>query len=121
MISQTLDKAVLVQPDWEAAAQPWRSGRPFLLFIDASNVAWCACLCQQEKPGGTPKIIAFVSRGFDKVAQNWSAFEREFAAFRDGYEAMYRYVTGFPLYVLFDHKNIERAEVVLTNPRASKK
>ena len=72
LISQTLEKAVIVQPDWEAAAQPSRSGRPFLLFIDASSVAWCACLCQQEKPGGTPKIIAFVSRGFDNVAQNFS-------------------------------------------------
>ena len=121
LISQTLEKATLVQPDWQAAAQPWKSGRPFLIFIDASSVAWCSALCQQDKAGGPPRIIAFVSRGFDKLAQNWSAFEREFAAFRDGYEAMHKYVTGFPVFVLFDHKNIERAEVVLTNRRASKK
>ena len=90
-------------------------------FIDASCVAWCAAPCQQDVPRGTPRIIAFSSRGFDKLAQNWNAFEREFAAFRDGYDTVYRYVTGFPLFVLFDHKNIERADVVLTNRKASKK
>ena len=32
LIAQTLDKAVLVQPDWDAAARPWESGRPFISF-----------------------------------------------------------------------------------------
>ena len=121
LISQTLDKAVLVQPDWAAAARPWESGRPFLIMIDASNIAWCVALCQQDRVGGPPRIIAFISRGFDKVAQNWSAFEREFAGLRDGYDAVKNYVEGFEVFVLFDHKNLERAEVVIHNRRASKK
>ena len=60
-------------------------------------------------------------RRVDKVAKNWSAFEREFAGLRDGYEAVKSYVDSFEVFVNFHKKNLERAEVVVHNRRASKK
>ena len=116
-----LDKCVLVNPDWGAAAKPWMSGRPFEVYIDASDMAWCVVLTQRPTPGGTPQIIAIISRGFSDEATRWSAFEREYFAFKEGYEAIRKYADGFTLFMFFDHKNIERAESVLASRRASKK
>ena len=73
-----VDQAVvLVVPDWNAAAYPWVSGRPFEMWVDASDEAWSICLCQRKEPAGTPQIIAFVAKGFSDEATRWSAFERE--------------------------------------------
>ena len=88
MIEQTIDKVVLVHPDFEAASRPWQSGRPFEVYIDASDLAWCVVLCQRLIVGGTPKIIGFVSRTFTDEATRWSAFEREFFAWKDGIAAV---------------------------------
>ena len=121
LIEVTLESCVLVVPDWEAAAKPWQSGRPFEAFLDAADESWCIALVQRATVGGTPKIIAFVCKSFTDEATRWSAFEREFCAFKDGYDAIKKWVTGFTLFMYFDHKNIERAESVLTNRRASKK
>ena len=46
---------------------------------------------------------------------------REYYAFKEGYETIRKWVEGFPLFMFFDHKNIERAESVLQSRRASKK
>ena len=72
-------------------------------------------------PGGTSKIIAFICKTFSDEATRWSAFEREFYCFKEGHAAIERYVAGFKVFMYFDHKNIERAEVVLKSRRASKK
>ena len=37
LIDLIIDKCVIVNPDWEAAARPWQSGRPFEAFLDASD------------------------------------------------------------------------------------
>ena len=42
LIAMTIDKVVLVVPDWEAAARPWETCLPFELYLDASDVAWSA-------------------------------------------------------------------------------
>ena len=68
-----------------------------------------------------PKVIAIVSKGFTDEATRWSAFEREFFAFKEGYDAIRKWVEGFQLFMFFDHKNIERAESVLESRRVSKK
>ena len=80
----TIENCVLVYPDWEAASRPWVSGRPFEVYIDASDYAWCVVLCQRCTPGGTPKVIAIVSRSFSDEATRWSACEREYFAFKEG-------------------------------------
>ena len=112
---------MLVVPNWDAAARPWLSGLPFEVYIDASDLAWCVVLAQRCKNGGAPRIIAIVSRSFSDEATRWSAFEREYFAFKEGYEAIRKWVEGFTVFMFFDHKNIERAESVLTSRRASKK
>ena len=61
-----------------------------------------------------------ISKSFVDEATRWSAFEREFYCFKEGYHAIAKYVTGFTLFVYFDHKNIEHAESVLESRRASK-
>jgi hypothetical protein len=42
--------ALLVHPDYEAAARPDLTGRPFELFIDASDFGWAAVLTQRPSP-----------------------------------------------------------------------
>ena len=64
-------------PDFKAASNPDDSGRPFEMFIDASDYGWAAVLTQQLEPHGTPKIIAVVAHPFNATQQGWSAMERE--------------------------------------------
>ena len=66
-------------------------------------------------------LLAFICKTFSDEATRWSAFEREFYCFKEGHNLIAKYVTGFPLFIYFDHKNIERAEIVLKSRRASKK
>ena len=44
--------------DYEAAARPEISGRPYELFIDASDYGWAATLTQRPEPGRAPKVVA---------------------------------------------------------------
>ena len=74
---------MLTVPGWKAAARPWDSGRPLEIYIDASDTAWCAVLCQRTKAGGTPRPFALVARAFDDAATRWYTFEREFFGFRE--------------------------------------
>ena len=97
MIDQTLD-TVLIVPNWDNAAQPWKSGCPFEAYLDASDECWAVCLTQRAKPGGTPQVIAMVAKGFHDEATRWSAFEREYFCFKEGYEAIHKWVAGFPLW-----------------------
>ena len=121
LVNAVLEHCVLVVPDWKAAARPWATGRPFELYLDASDLSWCAALCQRETVGGTPRIIAFTSHSFSDEATRWSAFEREYFCFKEGYEAVQKWIAGFTVFMFFDHKNIEHAESVLESRRASKK
>lgn len=121
LLEVVVEKAVMRAPNWLGAARPWKSGCPFILFIDASDKAWCAALTQPREAGGPPMLIGFVCRAFADVARRWSAFERELFGFRGGYLAVARWVEGFPLFFMFDHKNVERAESVFKSRRAAKK
>ena len=76
LCDQTLERVILVNPDFAAAAEPWRSGRPFEAWFDASDHGWCVCLTQRDVAGGTPRIIAMISKSFVDEATRWSAFER---------------------------------------------
>ena len=121
LIDNTLDRVVLTAPDFKAAGEPWNSGRPFEAYLDASDEAWCIVLCQLATAAGTPRPVGMVCRSFPEPASRWSAFEREYCAFKEGYEAISKWVEGFSLFMFFDHKNIRRAESVLATRRAAKK
>ena len=97
LISTLIESIVLVVPDWEAASKPWLSGRPFEAYIDASDISWCVILCQRDTPGGTPRPIAMVCKSFTDEATRWSAFEREYYAFKEGFNAISKWVEGFTL------------------------
>ena len=85
------------------------------------GVAWSAVLCQRAEPGGCPRPIGLVNKSFSDEATRWTTFEREFYAWREGYESVRKWIDGFRVFTYFDHRNIERAESVLKIRRASKK
>ena len=107
--------------DYEAAARPEVSGRPYEMFIDASDFGWCAVLCQRPTPGKAPKIVAIVAKAFTDVQQRWSAMERELYALWQGVVTHERYIKGFRCYCYIDHKNNIFSDAQLDNRRRSKK
>ena len=64
---------------------------------------------------------SFICKSFSDEATRWSAFEREFFCFKEGYAAIAKYDTGFQLFMYFEYNNMERAEVCLKSRRASNK
>ena len=58
----------MVVPEWEADARPRKSARPFELYVDASDEAWCVVLCQRKEPAGPLHIIALVAKDFEDAA-----------------------------------------------------
>ena len=66
-------------------------------------------------------VIALVAKGFEEVATRWSTSEPEYYAFKEGYEAIAKWVSDFTVFMFFDHKNIEKAHSVFSSRRASKK
>merc|ERR1711963_1389844 len=91
--------------DYDAAARPEVSGRPYETFIDARDFGWCAVLCQRPEPGKAPKIVAIVAKGFTDVQQRWSTMARELYALWQGVVAHEKYIKGFECYCYIDHKN----------------
>ena len=70
------EDVVLAHPDFEAAAKPDESGRPFEAFFDASDYAWAANLTQRPELFVAPKIVqmagAAFTRRFSVVGRQWS-------------------------------------------------
>ena len=44
---------------------------------------------------GAPRPIAMVAKSFSDEAARWSAFEREYYAFKEGFAAIAKWVHGF--------------------------
>ena len=97
--------AVLHHPDYVAASVPWKSGRPFEIFVDASDYGWSAVLCQRPKPHSAPRVIQIISKAFSDTQLRWSAMERELYALWQGVVGFERLIRGFKVYVYMDHKN----------------
>ncbi len=74
------ENVTLVHMDHWAAAHPEESGRPLEMFIDASDFAWSATLCQRPEPHKAPKIVAITTKAFSDTQLRWSAMERELFA-----------------------------------------
>jgi hypothetical protein len=77
--------AVLHHPDYVAASVPWESGRPFEIFVDASDYGWSVVLCQRPKPHAAPKIICILAKAFSDTQLRWSATRVEFATLRNSH------------------------------------
>ena len=107
--------------DYDAAASPEESGRPYEMFIDASDYGWCACLCQRPEPGKAPNIVSIIAKGFTDVQQRWSAMERELYALWQGVVGHERMSRGFKVFCYIDHKNNVFSDAQLDNRRRSKK
>ena len=114
------EDAMLHVPDYEAAADA-NSGRPFELYIDASDFAWGCVLSQRAVAGGAPRPIAVFSRSFTETEQAWSAFERELFGLREGLASAEPYIKGFKVVVLTDHRNNLFTGSLLANRRVNKK
>ena len=97
------EKAALYAPDFLAAADP-DSGRPFELWIDASEYAWACVLAQRETKGGCPRPLAMYGRSFSATEANWSAWERELYAYRESLAATDHLVKGFHVDCFTDHR-----------------
>ena len=113
--------AMLVHPDFEAAARPDLTGRPFENFIDASDFGWAAVLTQRPSPHAAPKIIAMIAKAFTDTQLRWSAMEREFFALWQGVTGHERLIKGFKCYCYIDHRNNLFNEALLENRRIAKK
>ena len=74
----------LVNPDFQAAVDYIRTGRPFMIFVDASDYGYAATLCQVDGTHGTPRPIAVLSKSFDSAQQNWTPMQREMHALYKG-------------------------------------
>ena len=112
---------VLHHVDYVGAAQPDQSGRPLEMFVDASDYAWAACLCQRLEPHGTPKIVALACKGFSDAQLRWSVMERELYALHQGVLGHDRLIRGFKVYCYIDHNNNLFSEAQLDNWRRSNK
>lgn len=75
LITAVLKNCTIVTPDYEAAAKPFESGRPFEYFTDASDYGWRMVLTQRQTRSGTPQIVAVVVRSFTTTQLKWSTFE----------------------------------------------
>ena len=113
--------AVLVSPDYTAAADPEGSGRGFELWVDASEYAWGCVLAQRGTPGGVPRPIAAYGRPFSSTESAWSAWGRELFAFRDSLAATDHLQKGFLVTAFTDHRNNLFTGNMKGNKRVNKK
>eukprot|EP00392_Amoebophrya_sp_AT5.2_P016285 g16545.t1 len=95
-------KAVLVAPDYDAAAS---LERPFEVFTDASLHRYAWAICQRNKEGQL-RIWKCSSHSFDSTQQKWSTLERELFAIVDFIKVGYPFIQGRRWLLYSDHKNL---------------
>ena len=95
----------LVNPDFAAAADYVRSGRPFEIYSDASDFGWSCVLAQRETVHGVPRPIAVAARSFMEVQQRWTPMEREAHGMYEGVMELERYCKGYKKFLFTDHRN----------------
>ena len=106
--------------DYALAADP-ESGCPIELYVDASDIAWAATLCQRPGKGQGPRPVAVVGRSFSSTEQGWSTFERELCGLREALSATHHLTKGFVVIVYTDHRNNLFTSSLFANKRINKK
>eukprot|EP00974_Lingulodinium_polyedra_P096416 9346062-Lingulodinium_polyedra.AAC.1 len=81
------------------------SGRPFLLFTDASDFGYAGVLCQQDEIHGVARPFAVMSKSFDTTQQRWTPMEREMRGMYEAIMWSQKYCKSFRVFVFTDHKN----------------
>ena len=96
----------------ERSARPWEYGCPFEAYPGAGDESWCVVLCQRDKPGDPLRIIAFICKTFSDEATRWSALEREFYRFKEGYAAIAKHVIGFKFFMFSATRTLSALKLV---------
>ena len=113
LISSIVDDAVLTWPDWEAAKEFTTSGRPFEIFVDASQYAIGCVLTQRASRDGPPRPIAVFSTALSPVQMRWDVFDQELYAMVNANEKCRPYIKGFFSIMWFDNKtNLKMSEIL---------
>ena len=99
------NKTPLVNPDFKAVSNYITTGRPFLLFVDASDFGYSGVLTQAQVIHGTPRPIAVLSESFDETQQRWMPMEREVHELYEAAIWSQRYAKSLRIFLLTDHKN----------------
>ncbi len=97
------------------------SGCPIELFVDASDIAWAATLCQRPAKDKPPRPVAVVGRSFNATEQGWATFERELCGLREALSATHHLTKGFVVIVYTDHRNNLFTSSLFANRRINKK
>ena len=111
----------LVNPDFTAASNYMETGRPFLLFVDASDYGYAGVLAQQAEIHGVARPIAVLSKSFDETQQRWTAMERELHALYEVAMWSQKYAKSFKIFCFTDHKNNTFRSKIQPTRRVSKK
>ena len=110
----------LVNPDFPAAARYVESGRPFMLFCDASDFGYAAVLAQPAGVHQTPRPVAVLSKSFDSTQQRWTPMERELHSMYEAVMWAQRFAKSYKLFVFTDHKNNTFRSKIQPTRRVSK-
>ena len=104
-------KATIRHIDRKAASDYKNSGRPVIIYADASQYAKSFVICQKPSRDKAPQIAVYKSRSFSETERKWSTLERELNAILYLVEEGIRYIEGVPAILLFDHKNLGETEL----------
>ena len=104
-------KATIRHIDREAATNYKQTGRPVMIYCDASQYAKSFVICQKPSREKAPQIAVYKSRSFSETERKWSTLERELNAILYLVEEGIRYIEGVPAFLLFDHKNLGESEL----------
>jgi len=104
-------QATVKHLDRVAACDYKNTGRPVIVYVDASQYAKCFVVCQRPTRDKNPQIAVYKARSFSDAERKWSTLERELNAMLYFVEEGIRYIEGIPTILLFDHKNLGEEEL----------
>ena len=104
-------RATIKHLDRKAACNYKESGRPAMVYVDASQYGKCFVICQKPHRDKAPQIAVYKARSFSETEQKWSTLERELNGLLYFVEEGARYIEGIPTILFFDHKNMGESEL----------
>ena len=96
---------MLTVPDYEAAREWEKTGRPFEIFLDASLYGIGAMLAQVDKALMTHRPISFLARSLTPTQQAWPAWVRELWGMKEASQEFAPICGGYYTVLWTDHKN----------------
>ena len=96
---------LLTVPDYEAAKNWEKTGRPFEVFLDASLYGIGAMLAQVDPELHKHRPVAFLSRSLTPTQQAWPAWVRELWGMKEAAMEFASICGGYYTVLWTDHKN----------------